>query len=95
MKNIQIAKLLCISIDSITDWFKLFVEGDFTLLGTLEYAGRRVSQLEQHKEAIQRYVENNRVPGIAALQDYILTTHELSMEHSWLFRYCKKTPFVL
>lgn len=90
LTNTQVAKLLDVNIDTITDWYKLFNKGGFKLLGTLNYDGRRVSQLEQHKEEIKSYVEKNIVPGIAALQDYILKTHKVSIEHSWLFRYCKK-----
>ena len=95
MKNTQIAKLLCVNIDTITDWYKLFVEGGFKWMGTLEYDGRRVSQLEPHKEKIKAYLEKNMVPSIAALQDYILKTHDISIEHSWLFRYCKKNSICL
>ena len=95
MKNSQIAKLLCVNIDTITDWYKLFIEGGLKLLGTLDYEGRRVSQIEPHKEEIKKYLENNVVSSIAALQDYIIKTYQISMEHSWLFRYCKKNSICL
>ena len=95
LKNSQIAKLLCVNIDTITDWFKVFIKGGLKLLGTLDYEGRRVSQIEPYKEEIKKYLENNIVPSIAFLHDYILKTYQISMEHSWLFRYCKKNSICL
>lgn len=95
LKNQDIALLLCVNIDTVTDWLKTFLEKGLKGLGKLQYEGRRPSQLEIYKEEIKYYVNSNIVSSIKELQGYILKTYNLSVEHSWLFRYCKKNSIAL
>ena len=95
LSNSQIAGLLCVNIDTVTDWIKIFLDKGLKGLGDFEYEGRRVSQLEDYKENIQLYVKDNIVSSMKELQSYILETFNLSVEHSWLFRYCKKNSITL
>lgn len=95
LPNKQIAALLCVNIDTITDWIKLFKQKGLHGIGELAYDGRRVSQLEDYKEEIKAYVDENIVPSIKELQSYILEKYGIKIEHSWLFRYCKKNSIYL
>lgn len=95
LKNKDIAMLLCVNIDTVTDWLRTFLERGLKGLGELEYEGRRISQLEQYKEGIKSYVDSNIVSSIKELQQYILETYQLQVEESWLFRYCKKNSIAL
>lgn len=95
LSNAQIAELLYVNIDTVTDWIKIFLEKRFNGFGEFDYDGRRVSQLEMHKEGIKKYVNENIVSSIKQLQGYIGDTFGLTVEHSWLFRYCKKNSIAL
>jgi transposase len=95
LSNAQIAELLCVNIDTVTDWIKIFLSKRLNGFGEFEYEGRRVSQLEEHKGSIKKYVDENIVSSIKQLQGYIENTYNLTVEHSWLFRYCKKNSIVL
>lgn len=95
LKNKDIALLLCVNIDTVTDWIRIFLEKGLRGLGGLQYAGRRPPQLDLYKEEIKAHVSSNIVPSIKELQGYILNTYKLPVEHSWLFRYCKKNSIAL
>lgn len=95
INNATVATLLCVNVDTITDWLKLFLKGGLKGLSVLEYEGRRISSLDTIKEDIKAYVDKNIVRGIKELQSYILQTHHIAVEQSWLFRYCKKNSIVL
>lgn len=95
LSNTQIADLLCVNIDTVTDWIKIFLNKRLNGFGEFDYEGRRISQLEDHKEDINKYVNENIVSSIKQLQGYIEDSYGLTVEHSWLFRYCKKNSIVL
>lgn len=95
LANKQIAALLCVHIDTITDWIKIFNSKGLKGLGELSYEGRRTSQLEEYKDDIKAYVDENIVSNIKELQSYILEKYGVEIEHSWLFRYCKKNSIYL
>lgn len=95
LPNKQIAVLLCVNIDTVTDWFKLFNKVGLKGLGELAYDGRHPSQLEEYKEEIKKYVDENIVSSIKELQSYIAEAYNITIEHSWLFRYCKKNSIYL
>ncbi|MFT4154338.1 helix-turn-helix domain-containing protein [Parafilimonas sp.] len=95
LTNKTIADLLCVHIDTITDWLKIFIEGGLKGLSVLDYEGRRISHLDEIKDDVSAYVDKKIVSSIKELQGYILQKHQLAVEHSWLFRYCKKNSIVL
>lgn len=95
MKRQDVAELLDVYIDTITDWVKIYQSEGLIALGDLKYDGRRPSVLDQHKETIKTYIKSNSVNTISQLQDYIKTDLNLEIEHSWLSRYLKKNPLLL
>lgn len=94
-KNMDIAMLLCVHIDTITDWLKVFLEKGLKGLREFDYEGRRVSVLDNYKQEIKSHVDKNIVSSVKELQGHIKKTHDVVVEHSWLFRYCKKNSIAL
>ncbi len=86
----EIAKLLGVNIDTITDWIKIYNKEGLAGLGLLKYEGRRPSSLDSIKEKIIDYVEKGNISTLSQLQKLIEKKHHLKIEHSWLSRYCKK-----
>lgn len=95
IKNKDIAVLLCVNIDTVTDWLKFFLEKGVKGLGEFDYEGRRVSVLDDYKQEIKSYVDKNIVSSVKELQGHIKKTCHVTVEHSWLFRYCKKNSIAL
>ena len=95
LKNKDIAELLCVSIDTVTDWLKVFLEKGLKGLGEFDYEGRRISVLDDYKQEIRSHVDKNIVSSIKELQGHIKKTYDIAVEHSWLFRYCKKNSIAL
>lgn len=95
MKNMgesheKIARLLEISIETISHWLKLYSEKGLDGLCSLRYDGRRPSKLDKHRKEIREHLRKGKTKKITELQDYIAKTWHISIEESWLFRYCKK-----
>lgn len=86
----EIAALLGVNIDTITDWIKIYNKEGLSALGLLKYEGRRPSALDMIKEKIAGYVKNENISALSQLQKIIEEKHHLKVEHSWLSRYCKK-----
>ena len=95
IKNKDIALLLCVNIDTVTDWLKVFLEKGLMGLKEFDYDGRRTSVLDDYKQEIKSYVDKNIVSSVKELQGFISGTYNVDVEHSWLFRYLKKNSIVL
>ena len=95
VKNKNIAPILDVCKDTLTDWTKLFAEGGFQSLCNLNYEGRRKSVLDDKKEEIRKYVNNNSVDKLSKIQDWLKKEFSIEIEHSWLSRYLKKNSISL
>lgn len=91
----EIAKILSVNIDTVTDWIKLYNKEGLSGLGVLKYEGRRPSSLEGIKEQLTGYVQTENITTLSELQGLIEKKHGLKIEHSWLSRYCKKNFIAL
>ena len=89
-KHKEIAAFLDVTMDTITDWLFLFNEGGFEELCKLNYDGRRVSILEEHKANIEEKIEKENVPTVKYLQHWLKNKFDIEIEHSWLSRWLKK-----
>jgi|SRR3989339_238733 len=94
-KHKEIASLLDVTLDTITDWLFLFTEGGFDELCKLNYDGRRVSRLEKYKKEIEEKIEIDIVPNVNALQFWLKEEYKIEIEHSWLYRWLKKNKIYL
>ena len=95
LKHNVIASALGVHVDTVTDWIKLYKNKGFDGLCKLSYDGRRVSKLDSVVEDMKKYIEENNVDKLSMLQDYLLKEHDIFVEHSWLYRYCKKNSISL
>ena len=86
----EVARILHVNIDTITDWIKLYNKEGLSSIGVLKYEGRRPSVLDGIKEQVTDYVKKENVSSLSELQTMIEKRHHLKVEHSWLSRYCKK-----
>jgi transposase len=91
----EIARLLGVNIDTITDWIKIYNRDGMDGLTLLRYEGRRPSSLDSIKEKIIDSVEKENISTLSQLQKIIKKKHHLKVEHSWLSRYCKKNSISL
>lgn len=95
MKRQDVAELLDVYVDTVTDWVKLFQSVGLAGMGELKYDGRRPSALDGHKEKIKEHIRATPVSTISQLQGYLRTELQLEVEHSWLSRYLKKNSIAL
>jgi transposase len=86
----EVARILNVNIDTITDWVKLYQREGLSSIGLLKYEGRRPCALDSIKQQITAYVQKENISTLSELQTMILEKHHLKIEHSWLSRYCKK-----
>ena len=91
----EIASTLGVNIDTITDWIKLFNKNRLGGLSKLHYEGRRPSSLDAVKDLLLKHIREQSVSKLSELQDFLLKTHSIEVEHSWLSRYCKKNSIAL
>lgn len=86
----EIAFLLQVNQNTITNWFHLYEKKGLSGLCTLDYEGRRPSKLNRYEQEIRAYIEKENISNITILQSWIESQFGLHVEESWLYRYCKK-----
>lgn len=91
----EIATTLGINIDTVTDWIKLFNKVRLGGLSKLHYEGRRPSALDAIKDLLIKHISEQSIGKLSELQDFLETRHSITVEHSWLSRYCKKNSIAL
>lgn len=91
----EVAKLLGVNIDTITDWVKIYTKSGLVGLGLLNYEGRRPSSLDQIKDELVDLIKKEKINTMAQLQVNIKNNYKLDVEESWLGRYCKKNSISL
>ena len=91
----EISKILGIHVDTVTDWAKIYLTEGLSKLVVFNYEGRRPSCLDKIQDKIIGYVKSDCISTIAHLQFTLKEKHQLEIEQSWLFRYCKKNSISL
>ena len=91
----EIASLLAVNIDTVTDWIKLFNKNGLKGLRELQYEGRRPSSLDTVKVELLKHIQTESVSKLSELQYYLKSKHSIEIEHSWLSRYLKKNSIAL
>ena len=91
----EIASMLAINIDTVTDWIKLFNKSRLDGLSKLNYEGRRPSSLDAVKDLLLKHIKTEPISKLSELQHFLKTKHSIEIEHSWLSRYCKKNSIAL
>lgn len=93
-KHNEIAALLDVCIDTLTDWLDLYKSGGLKALCSLHYEGRRVSKLEPLKEEIRGSIQKGEVKTLKHLGDLLEKKHSLMMKKSGLSKFLKKNSIV-
>ena len=91
----EVAKLLGVNIDTITDWVKIYTKSGLAGLGLFNYEGRRPSSLDQIKDELVDLIKKENINTMVQLQGKIKNNYKLDVEESWLGRYCKKNSISL
>jgi transposase len=91
----EIASMLSVNIDTVTDWIKLFNKNGLDSLSKLHYKGRRPSSLDCVKVELLKYIKEQSVSQLSELQQFLSDQYSIKIEHSWLSRYCKKNSIAL
>lgn len=89
-KNIQIADILSVTKETITNWIKLFLNEGFEGLCHLNYEGRRVSKLEPYNDIIISLNKEKKFSTVVQLKQILLDEYGLEVSKSWLNEYLKK-----
>ena len=91
----EIASLLAVNIDTVTDWIKLFNKNGLKGLRELQYDDRRPSSLDVVKAELLKHIKTESISKLSELQHYLKSKHSIEIEHSWLSRYLKKNSIVI
>ena len=91
-KRKEIADYFKVSLTTITNWVKLYLNKGFKGLCTLDYDGRRISKLDNIKEKIREEILTGKIETVKQLASILAQRHEVEVSVSWLHRYLKKRP---
>jgi len=91
----EIAGIVGVCVDTVTDWIKLFSNEGLAGLCRLDFKGKRQSKIDDHIAEIKTDVSNNMISTLSELQDWLKKHYRIEMEKSWLFRCCKKNSICL
>ncbi|MEO0472554.1 MAG: helix-turn-helix domain-containing protein [Bacteroidota bacterium] len=83
----EISPLVGASEKTVTNWMKLFLEGGFDRLLSLQYATDRNSKLRPYQEHIRQYRKAHPQADLQELHAWLKAEHQLVVEFSWLYRY--------
>jgi len=95
LTNQNISNILNISLDTVTDWFRIYCLSGINSICQLHLKGRKVSKLDKYIDELRQFVTEQTISTISELQNYISNKYGFEIEHSWLSRYCKKNSIVL
>lgn len=94
-RNGEIAEIVGVTRDTITDWIVIYRAEGLEGLCNFRYEGRRKSKLDDLQEEIKTFVDKENVTTLNQVQKWLADVHNVGVEHSWLFRYCKKNSISL
>ena len=93
--NKEIADLLGVCVDTITDWTRIYLDkGLSDLCEPINYDNRS-AKIDNYIKEIKQDIKDNTISSLSELQDWIKKNYSLEIEQSWLFRCCKKNSIYL
>jgi len=95
MLNTSIASILKVTIDTLTDWTSLFVEGGLEALCQLHYEDRRVSKLQPYGDQIKKRQEEEGFSSLKQIKAWVEKEYGVETCISNLFYFCKKNSIFL
>ena len=88
--NLEIASILGVCNDTLTDWKCIYDESGLKGLSQLNYEGRKESKLNPYKEELREKVKKEEISKLKEIQHFLQEKYSIEIEQSWLSRYCKK-----
>jgi len=93
--NKEIADVLGVCIDTVTDWSRIYsAEGLEGLCRPINYDNRS-AKIDNYIDRIKQDIKDNTISTLSELQSWIKKNYSLEIEQSWLFRCCKKNSICL
>lgn len=89
-KNKNIVQLLDVHPDTVTDWIRLYRRKGLPGLLNFGYHRRRQSALDPYRSRIRNIARLKSITTVRQLQCELQQRLSLSVEYSWLYRYCRK-----
>lgn len=93
--NKEIADLLGVCADTITDWVRIYSNKGLTGLCQPINYDNRSAKIDDYVVRIKQDVKDNMISSLSELQNWIKKNYSLEIEQSWLFRCCKKNSIYL
>lgn len=93
-KNKEIAGIIGVCQDTITDWIKLYSQKGVDGLCDMNF-NRKQSAIDSHLNEIKQDLKENIISTLAELQDWLKEKYSIEMGESWLSRCCKKNSIIL
>lgn len=90
MKGLEIKKILEVSIDTMTDWAKKFIEWWFEAICHLQFTGKRVSIYDKYQDIIQSEIDNTAHNSYKELRYVVEQKTKTGKKPKALYRFCKK-----
>ena len=94
-KNKEIADIIGVCADTITDWARIYSAKGLTGLCQPVNYDNRSAKIDDYIDKIKQDIKDNTISTLSELQDWISKKYALEMEQSWLFRCCKKNSIYL
>lgn len=92
--NSNITRLLGIHEDTVADWIRCYKQKGLPALLYFGYHRRRKSKLAPYKARIRQWARAKRTTTVAQLQQLIENRLGISVEYSWLYRWCRKNEIL-
>ena len=93
--NKEIADILGVCPDTITDWAKIYSTERLTGLCQPINYDNRSAKIDIYIKEIKQDIKENTISTLSELQDWIKKKYSIEIEQSWLFRCCKKNSIYL
>ena len=90
----EIADIIGVCQDTITDWIKLYKEKGINGLCDMNF-DRRQSKIDPYLNQIKQDLKDNIISTLAELQDWLKNKYSIEIEQSWLSKCCKKKLITL
>ena len=96
MTNVEIASVLGVCNDTLTDWKVIFLKGGLKALSKMNYEKHgRKSKLEKYKKEIKELEKKEGFATLKELKEWLKKEHKIESCISNLFYFCKKNSIFL
>lgn len=92
----EISQTLDVSLDTVTNWVKLFLSEGLKGLVHLRYESQGIkSSLSPYQESIRQLTKEVQIPTLSVLQSEIANRFGVEIGETGLYKWCKKNSICL